>query len=73
MDRLSDNCIGKTIIGKHNNIKYRTLLSLIYFYGLRIGEVVNLKIEDIDSKRMLILIKAAKAIRFVTPYFLIDC
>lgn len=33
---------------------------LVYSAGLRVGEVVRLKPEDIDSKRMLIHIKGAK-------------
>ena len=33
---------------------------LIYSAGLRVGEVVKLKPEDIDSRRMLIHIKGAK-------------
>ena len=33
---------------------------LAYSAGLRVGEVVKLKIEDIDSKRMLIHVKGAK-------------
>lgn len=33
---------------------------LIYSAGLRVGEVVRLKPEDIDSKRMLIHIKGSK-------------
>jgi site-specific recombinase XerD len=32
----------------------------IYSVGLRVGEVVRLKPEDIDSNRMLIHIKGAK-------------
>ncbi len=43
-----------------HNLKHRTLLSLIYSGGLRIGEAINLKVNDIDSKRMLIHIKGAK-------------
>ncbi|WP_233702685.1 tyrosine-type recombinase/integrase [Hyunsoonleella flava] len=42
------------------NLKHKTLLSLIYSAGLRIGEATNIKIKDIDSKRMLIHIKNAK-------------
>lgn len=42
------------------NIKHKAILTLIYSVGLRISEVVNLKIEDIDSKRMVIHIKNAK-------------
>lgn len=36
------------------------LLMLVYSAGLRVGEVVNLKPEDIDSERTLIHIKGAK-------------
>ncbi|WP_242203163.1 tyrosine-type recombinase/integrase [Aestuariivivens insulae] len=43
-----------------NNLKHKTLLCLLYSGGLRIGEALNLKASDIDSKRMLIHIKGAK-------------
>lgn len=43
-----------------SNIKHKALLYLIYSGGLRLSEVVNLKISDIDSKRNLILIREAK-------------
>lgn len=33
---------------------------LVYSAGLRVGELVNLMPEDIDSKRMLIHIKGSK-------------
>lgn len=50
--------IGKiTIIP---NLKHKAILTLTYSVGLRVSEIVNLKIEDIDSKRMLIHIKNAK-------------
>ncbi len=42
------------------NIKHKTLLSLIYGSGLRIGEALNLKLNDIDSKRMQIRILGGK-------------
>lgn len=35
------------------NQKHRAMLFLIYSAGLRVGEVVRLKVEDIDSGRML--------------------
>lgn len=50
----------KQLIDATHNLKHKTLLSLIYSAGLRIGEAINLKINDIDSKRMLIHIKGAK-------------
>jgi len=48
------------IIGSVRNIKHRAILSLIYSAGLRRGELINLKIRDIDSNRMLIVIRSAK-------------
>jgi integrase/recombinase XerD len=54
---------SETIIKKINsieNLKHKTILSLCYSVGLRVSEIVNLKINDIDSKRMLININNAK-------------
>jgi len=45
------------------NLKHKTLLALIYSGGLRIGEALNLKVNDIDSHRMLIHIKGGKGKR----------
>lgn len=50
----------KAIFDVTENLKHKTLLSLIYSAGLRIGEAINLKVKDIDSKRMLIHVKGAK-------------
>ncbi len=50
----------KQLLDATHNLKHKTLLSLIYSAGLRIGEAINLKVNDIDSKRMLIHIKGAK-------------
>lgn len=43
-----------------DNLKHKAIISLTYSTGLRVSEVCNLKIEDIDSKRMLIYVKNAK-------------
>jgi len=48
------------ILSSVDNIKHKAILMLIYSAGLRVGEVVKLKIEDIDSERMLIHIKGSK-------------
>ncbi|SFZ91329.1 Site-specific recombinase XerD [Flaviramulus basaltis] len=50
----------KAIFDATKNLKHKTLLSLVYSAGLRIGEALNLKINDIDFERGLIHIKAAK-------------
>ncbi|MGM0582785.1 MAG: tyrosine-type recombinase/integrase [Bacteroidota bacterium] len=42
------------------NLKHRAILSLGYSVGLRVSEVCNLKIKDIDSKRMVIRIVQSK-------------
>lgn len=42
------------------NLKHKTLLSLIYAGGLRIGEALSLKLTDIDSKRLMLHLKNAK-------------
>lgn len=47
-------------ISKIKNLKHKAVISLAYSVGLRVSEVCNLKIEDIDSKRMIINIVQAK-------------
>ena len=42
------------------SIKYRAILMTAYSAGLRISEVVNLRITDIDSQRMLIRVEQGK-------------
>jgi site-specific recombinase XerD len=42
------------------NLKHRALLMTAYSAGLRVGEVVRLKVSDIDSKRMQIRVTAGK-------------
>ncbi len=51
---------AKALINSTNNIKHKCIASLLYSAGLRRSEVIDLKISDIDSKRMLIHIKNAK-------------
>jgi len=50
----------KQIIDATSNKKHRTFISLIYSCGLRVSELINLKISDIDSKRMQIHIRLGK-------------
>ena len=49
-----------TILQKTRNIKHKTILALIYSAGLRISELINLKISDIDIDRKQIRIEQAK-------------
>lgn len=56
---LSANEVLK-IISATTNIKHRCILSLLYSSGLRRQELLNLRIEDIDSERMMINIRMGK-------------
>ena len=47
-------------LSKVTNLKHKAIISLAYSTGMRVSEVINLKIVDIDSKRMIINIKQAK-------------
>lgn len=42
------------------NIKHKAIIMLAYSTGMRVSEVCNLEIKDIDSKRMIITINQAK-------------
>ncbi|WP_339699640.1 tyrosine-type recombinase/integrase [Algoriphagus aquimarinus] len=42
------------------NVKYRAILMTIYSAGLRISELINLRIKDIDSERMQIRVEQSK-------------
>ena len=48
------------ILNACENLKHRTILSLGYACGLRVSELVNLKISEVDSKRMVINIRQGK-------------
>ncbi|VAW44934.1 Tyrosine recombinase XerD [hydrothermal vent metagenome] len=48
------------IIANTSNIKHHCIVSILYSAGLRRSELINLKITDIDSKRMLIKVENAK-------------
>jgi integrase/recombinase XerD len=45
------------------NLKHRTMFMLAYASGLRVSELVRLRIEDIDGNRGLIHIRNAKGIK----------
>ena len=42
------------------NKKHKAILTLAYSTGMRVSEIINLKIVDIDSKRMIFTIKQSK-------------
>lgn len=50
----------KAILSALKNLKHKAMLSLIYSCGLRRGELLNLKLNDVDSKRHLLIVRQAK-------------
>jgi len=50
----------REIISSIENTKHRAIISLIYSAGLRRSELLNLKWQDIDLNRGLIILKNAK-------------
>lgn len=56
---FSENEVKK-IFNAFTNKKHQLILMIGYAAGLRVSEIVNLKIEDIDSERMVIHIRCAK-------------
>ena len=51
---------AQALLNAAGNLKHQTLLVLIYSAGLRVGEVVRLRNEDLDSSRKLIHIRKGK-------------
>jgi site-specific recombinase XerD len=60
LPKVIDNEFILNKLSNIKNIKHKAILSLTYSVGLRVSEAINLKIEDIDSNRMVIHIKNAK-------------
>jgi integrase/recombinase XerD len=50
----------KRILEAPSNVKHRTMLILIYSCGLRRSELLNLQKQDIDSNRMIVIIRRGK-------------
>ncbi|MEL7124442.1 MAG: tyrosine-type recombinase/integrase, partial [Bacteroidota bacterium] len=50
----------KSIIQNTINLKHKTLLSLLYSCGLRIGEALKLRIKDINYQRGFMHVRSAK-------------
>ncbi|NNE75918.1 MAG: site-specific integrase [Pricia sp.] len=50
----------RSLIATTQNIKHKCIIELLYGSGLRRSELLNLKIEDVDSKRMLIRVEGSK-------------
>ncbi|CAM3875041.1 site-specific tyrosine recombinase XerC [Vibrio aerogenes CECT 7868] len=51
------------LLSQVKNLKHKAILYCIYSGGLRRNEVLNLKINDIDSTRQCMNVRAAKGNR----------
>jgi integrase/recombinase XerD len=58
-DVLSVEEVGR-LLEAAPGIKYKAILGAAYGAGLRVSEVANLKVDDIDSTRMLIRVEQGK-------------
>ncbi len=56
---LTKDEVKKMIVSTQNS-KHRCIIKILYGGGLRLSELLNLKLEDINSENMLILIRKAK-------------
>lgn len=56
---LNEQELGR-LFNSLDNKKHKAMLFTAYSAGLRVSEIVNLKIKDIDGKRMQIFIQRAK-------------
>lgn len=50
----------KRLLDTPYNLKHRAMLSLIYSCGLRRSELLNLTLRDIDSDRLVVIIRQSK-------------
>ena len=50
----------KRLITSTDNLKHQCILEMLYSGGLRLSELLNIKIEDVDSNDMIIHIHMAK-------------
>src|SRR6202035_5295335 len=48
------------VFGATRNLKHRAILMTIYAAGLRVSELTNLQVTDIDSSRQVICVRQGK-------------
>lgn len=51
------------VLGAIDNFKHRAIIMLIYSTGARVSESVNIKLADIDSRRMQVNIQEGKGLK----------
>ncbi len=61
------------VLGAIGNFKHRTIVMLIYSTGARVSECVNIKLTDIDSRRMQVNIQEGKGLSSGKFHFRLCC
>lgn len=56
---LTEREVGDLLRAVHN-VKHKAMLLMIYSAGLRAGELINLRINDIDSEKMRVFVRGGK-------------
>jgi integrase/recombinase XerD len=60
-DMLSGSEVHRLLVGKDTDIKHRAMFTLLYGAGLRVSELLALKVADIDSQRMVVHVRKTKS------------
>lgn len=60
LPKVIDGVVLKEKINAIKNLKHRAILATGFSCGLRVSEVINMKLKDIDRHRMIIHIRNAK-------------
>jgi site-specific recombinase XerD len=60
MPVILDKMEVRRLIAVTENLKHKAILTMAYSSGLRISEVAHLKVSDIDSARMTVLVRQGK-------------
>lgn len=60
LPRVLDQSEIEKMFTSIENLKHKVLLYTAYGAGLRVSELINIKLKDIDSRRMMILIEQSK-------------
>lgn len=61
------------ILDNISNFKHRCIIEVIYCHGLRRQELIDLKLQDIDSANMILIIKQSKGAKDRNIPLNIDC
>ena len=60
LPQVIEKKVALSVYNSIHNLKHKCIIGLGLGFGLRVSEVINLKLEDIDSKRMIINIINSK-------------